>query len=165
MSTPIDTGKVARRPLRFGAVADAKREIEKIRAAYAVGRLKTKGNWTPAQVLNHLAAFIEYAYVGYPPALAKPPWMIRFILKFMKSRYLYKSMPVGVRIPGVPGGTLGAEEGDFARADARLVAALTRLEREAPVGPNPVFGPLTHAEWTNLHLRHCELHLAFLDPA
>jgi hypothetical protein len=29
---------------------------------------------------------------------------------------------------------------------------------------HPVLGKLTHEEWTQLHLRHAELHLSFAVP-
>jgi hypothetical protein len=30
---------------------------------------------------------------------------------------------------------------------------------------NVVLGPLTNAEWEQLHLRHAELHMSFVVPA
>lgn len=29
---------------------------------------------------------------------------------------------------------------------------------------SPIFGKLSHEQWVNLHLKHAELHLGFLDP-
>jgi hypothetical protein len=29
--------------------------------------------------------------------------------------------------------------------------------------PSPIFGTMTHADWTGLHCGHCGLHLGFLD--
>ena len=28
--------------------------------------------------------------------------------------------------------------------------------------PSPVFGPMTHEEWEQLHCRHAELHFSFI---
>jgi len=38
---------------------------------------------------------------------------------------------------------------------------MERLRAGPPARPNVIFGPLTHDEWIQLHLRHAELHLSF----
>jgi hypothetical protein len=42
--------------------------------------------------------------------------------------------------------------------------ALHRLKTETNRVPSPFLGALTYDEWTQLHCRHCELHLSFLLP-
>jgi hypothetical protein len=81
-----------------------------------------------------------------------------------KKKFLRGSMPVGVRIPGVENGTLGIDLLSTDEGAARYRAAMQRLAREAPTLPNVIFGPLTHDEWKQLHLRHAELHLGFMKP-
>lgn len=165
MSThqPVETGKVpGRRTLKFATTADIRRDLAAIESAHHAGKLSAIGNWTPGQNFCHLASFINYAYDGYPPAMKQPPWILRLILKPMKNKFLYKAMPAGVKIPGVPTGTVGADESSFDDGLARLRAALDRLDQNAPTVPNAIFGPMTHDEWKNLQMRHCELHLSFL---
>lgn len=162
MST-IDTGKSQdRRTLRFANFAEVLRDLDALRAAIAGGTLRTTGNWNAAQVFNHLAAFMEYPFSGYPPELAAPPWFVRFVMKFMRRKMCFGQMPAGVKIPGVRGGTVGFEDSPVDAAEARLRSAIARLEREAPTRPSPLFGPMSHEEWKGLNLRHCELHLSFL---
>ncbi|MEK6703314.1 MAG: DUF1569 domain-containing protein [Planctomycetota bacterium] len=159
----IDTTKVTdRRSLRFATLADLRKELDALEAAHRAGTLRTTGNWTPAQNLAHLAAFINYAYDGYPPTFPKPPWFIKLILKFMKKKYIHTGMPVGVKIPKVPGGTVGADEMPFESALSRFRKAISRLEQSPPATPNVIFGPLSHDEWKSMHSRHAELHLGFL---
>lgn len=162
---PIDTKTVTdRRPLLFKSLADLRADLNTLEAAHHAGTLRTSGNWSPGQNLAHLANWIAYPYDGYPSGLGNPPWFIKFILKFMKNKYLYGKLPVGVKIPKVPGGTAGADDLPFDQALAKLRQQLDRLDKAPPSIPNPIFGPMSHDEWRTLHTRHAELHLSFLHP-
>lgn len=154
-----------RRVLRFNSTADLRLDLDRLESAHKAGTLRAAGNWTPGQVFAHLAAFINFAYDGYPPELRPPPWLFRFIFGLLKKKYLHGRLPVGVRIPGVKNGTVGADLVAINEGLTRLRRAISRLESSAPTVPNPVLGRLSHEEWTALHLRHAELHLSFLHPA
>ncbi len=160
---PVDTKTAQRRPLRFATLSDVRAEVDRSAAAARAGKLRTTGNWSAGQVFNHLAAWINYSYEGFPSDL-KPPWFIKLILKFRKKSFLYGAMPVGVRIPGQPQGTKATEEATLEDGYSRLVKAIDRLERTPPTQASVIFGPLTHEEWKALNLRHAELHLGFLHP-
>ncbi len=163
MASHIDTKKVAaRRTLRFQTIDEIHAELDRCLAAEQAGRLKQLGNWTLGQTCAHLAAWIEYAYVGFPmrPVPAPIRWLLRWQLRGM----LKKGMPAGVMIPGVAGGTTGADPISAAEGVARYHAALDRLRREPAVHASPAFGKLTEAERLQLNLRHAELHLSFLQP-
>ncbi len=69
---------VARRKLRFESIDEVLADVDKVVAAAHAGTLEQLGNWKPGQVMAHLAAWIEYGYVGYP---LKTPWFIRMILR------------------------------------------------------------------------------------
>src|SRR5688572_22327997 len=98
--TGIDTKRVAdRRKLRFNTVDDALADAEAMAAAQRQGRLRQLGNWPLGQILGHLATWVGYAYDGVPRT---PPLLIRWIMRPMKKRFLYKAMPAGVRIPRTP---------------------------------------------------------------
>ncbi|MBL8990632.1 MAG: DUF1569 domain-containing protein [Phycisphaerae bacterium] len=161
----VNTKSVAGyRALRFGSIGDLLAEARRCAEAERRGSLRRLGNWSAGQIFAHLAAFMNYPYDGYPPTLGSPPWIIRVILKRFKNKYLYRSLPRGVRIPKVPGGTVGADDVSTDEGLARLEAAAARLQRQPPATPNLIFGPLTHDEWMNLHCRHAELHLGYLVP-
>ncbi len=159
----INTGKSRdRRTLRFADFAAVLRDLDHLHAAIAAGTVRTAGNWSVAQIFNHLAAFMEYPFNGYPPEVATPAWVVRFIMKFMRRRMCFGRMPAGVRIPRVKGGTVGLDDSPVDAAETRLRAAIAKLDREAPTRPSPLFGPMSHDEWMGLNLRHCELHLSFV---
>lgn len=164
-TTAIATAKVTdRRPVRFETPNDLRQDVARVVAADQAGRLRRTGNWTAGQVFGHLAAFIDYAYDGYPESIGKAPWWIKFILRFLKGKFLRGPLPAGRDIPGVPGGTTGAEPRSTAEGQAALLRAWDRLEKQPPSTANIIFGRMTHAEWVQLHLRHAELHLSFLHP-
>ncbi|MCA8989534.1 MAG: DUF1569 domain-containing protein [Planctomycetaceae bacterium] len=150
------------RVLHFNTVADCREEVRRILAAEEAGQLQSTGNWTAGQNLSHVAAWIEYAYEGFP--VKPPPFFVRWILRWQLPKMLKSSMPRGVKIPGVPGGTTGMDDVPVDQAGARLLAALDRLEsnENAPY-TSPAFGDMSHVDRVQLNLRHAELHLGFLS--
>lgn len=159
----VDTSKVSdRRTLRFSSARDVLVDVEQLAAAERAGTLRRTGNWTLGQNLNHLAAWIHYSFDGFP--LKPPPLIIRWLLKMQKNKFLNQSMHRGIKIPGVPGGTLAIEVVPTEEGLRRYSAAWQRLENNAPTQPSLIFGPMTHEEWIKLNLRHAELHLGFLHP-
>lgn len=161
--TDIDTTKVAEfRKLRFESIEECKAEVERIKAAAASESLKTHGNWSPGQVMTHIAAWINYAYDGFE---VKPaPFFVRWILWWGLAKMLREGMSPGVRIPGVEGGTTGMEDIEPIPAADKLLAALDRLasDEEAP-HDSPAFGKMSDEDRVRLNLRHAEMHLGFLS--
>ena len=149
------------RKLRFESVDDVLAEVNRIVEAGRSGKLRATGQWTPGQVFAHLAAWIEYAYDGFP--MKPAPAFLRWILKLGLNRMLNKGLRRGVRIPGVKAGTFGQDDMPLEDAARRLQAALKRLatDPDAPY-PSPAFGALSHQDRIKLNLRHAENHLGNL---
>lgn len=162
MTTPIDPRRAAGwRRLHFDSIDACAAEVRRILAADQEGRLEALGNWTPGQILAHIAAWIDYAYDGFP--VAPPPFPIRWILRWQLPGILAKGMARGVRIPRVPGGTTGMDPIPVAAAAERLLASLRRLASDAPAPhASPAFGPMSDEDRRRLNLRHAELHLGYL---
>jgi hypothetical protein len=160
-STPIATAQVKeRRQLRFKSLDEALAEEERLASAQRQGTLRCLGNWSPAQNLNHLASWVDYSFDGVP---FRVPFIAKLFMKPLKNRMLYKPMRAGSRIPKLPLGTVGQDPIPFDEADAKFRKNFTRLKTEIPKLPNALLGPLTHDQWINLHLRHAELHLSFMQ--
>lgn len=164
MSPEINTAKVQdHRKLRFKNMDDALKEVERIVAAEKSGKLRQAGNWTAGQVFGHLASWINYGYEGYPGR--RPPFFIRWILRKKVKQFLHDGMPMGVRIPGVKGGTFGTEAMSADEGATRLRKALARLKSgDPPQYHSPAFGEMSHEDRIALNLRHAELHLGYLHP-
>ena len=158
----VQSNPAERRKLWFDSIDELFDELEQIKKAEADGRLRAVGAWTPGQILSHLAAWVDYAYDGFP--MKPAPWLIRVFLRWQLKKYLREGMPSGVRIPRVQGGTTGADDLPFDEAAGRLRVALERLQSDEPARyDSPAFGALSHEQRIQLNLRHAELHLSFLQ--
>lgn len=155
----VSTGNA--RELHFTDLGQVIAEMDRIASAEREGRLKQLGNWSAGTIFGHLATWIDYSFEGFPPKL-NPPWIIRFILKFQRSKFLKGPMPRGVKIPGIEGGTLATEVVPLEEGVRHLRSSLERLQREKPTQPSVLFGEMTHEEWIMGTLRHAELHMSYL---
>jgi hypothetical protein len=159
----VDPKSVKIRVLRFHNIEQCRVEVNRLLKADEDGRLFANGNWTPGQIFDHLGTWINWGYVGYPKEIGGPPWMIRVILKLFRGYVLKSKAPQGFRMPGVKNGTFAFEHRDIREAAADLLRGLQRLEAGAPPFASPAFGMMSREEAVALHLRHCELHLGYLD--
>jgi hypothetical protein len=163
-SNMIQTRTAERRALHFTSIDEILADVDRIIASERAGTLRCTGNWTVGQTFGHLAAWINFAYEGFPPG-AHPPWLVRVIAKLLKNTILYKPMRPGMKIGRIPEGTLGIEPMTIDEGARRLREALRRLQRrEPPRFHSPALGPLTDDERIALNFRHAELHLGFLHP-
>jgi hypothetical protein len=160
-TTSATTDRSSRRSLQFTTIDQVLDDVQQLATADANGALRCLGRWTFGQNLFHLAKWVDYSYDGVP---LKLPFFVPWIMRPMKNRMLYKPMKPGSKIPRIPGGTLATDAVPTAEALTHFQTAFTRMNREVPSRPNLLFGPMTHAEWIALHLRHAELHLSFLRP-
>jgi EAL domain-containing protein (putative c-di-GMP-specific phosphodiesterase class I) len=147
-----------RRLLRFENADQVIADARLLADAQSSGRLQSLGDWSLGTAFHHLACWVDYGYDGAP---VKVPLLIRLVMRPMKHWVLNKPMRAGARIPGVQGGTLAINSVATAESLPHLIAGFERLKSQCPTKPSPLFGKLTHAEWTALHLRHSELHLSF----
>lgn len=159
----VDPKRVKIRVLRFDNIEQCREEVNRLVRADEEGRLVAKGNWTAGQIFDHLGTWINWGYIGYPKEIGGPPWVIRVLLKLLRGFVLRSKAPQGFRMPGVANGTFAFELRDTREAAADLLVGLARLDAGAPPFPSPAFGMMTRDEAIALHLRHCELHLGYLD--
>ncbi|MEN1679433.1 MAG: DUF1569 domain-containing protein [Planctomycetota bacterium] len=157
----VNTGKVAnRRKLRWERLDETVADAAALAEAAAENRLTQLGNWTLGQACAHVAYWAERPFEGYPDSV-NPPWFMKLFMRLGKPLLFAKGMPTGMRLPGVPGGTLGQDNMPPGEAVERLRAAFAKIDADCPPDPNPLFGPMSHDQWRKLNLRHAELHLSF----
>lgn len=163
MSNPperlIKTSAVkGRRVLRFQDLDDVRRDAEDV--ASRPGR--TLGNWSVAQILDHLANGIRAGFEG-PEVNA--PWYVRMIIApLIRERMLAKGMPAGFSLPRQMLHFMPGEDATVETSLQSYRAWLHELKERSPHLRHPAFGRLSHADWIRLHLRHAELHLSFIVP-
>lgn len=92
----VNTKTASRRALHFDSLAEALADAEQL----AAGPHETTGNWSLAQILEHLAKSIAANIDGVK---AKPPLPFRVlgpVLKpFLKKQILHKAMTPGFKLP------------------------------------------------------------------
>lgn len=162
----VNTAKVrvsrdGARELHFADLDSVAAEMDRIASADRERRVKQLGNWDAGTIFGHLATWIDYSFEGFPPDL-NPPWIIRFILRFQKHKFMKGPMPRGVKIPGIKSGTFATEAVPLEEGVRHLRRSLERLKREKPTQRSVLFGELTHDEWIKGTLRHAELHMSYL---
>ncbi len=155
----VATGRVAnRRKLRFHSLDDILEEAERL----AASELVLLGNWTLAQIFEHLAIAMDASIDGMP---FSAPWHIRLMGPLLRRRILKKGMPAGYRLPEDAQRlvTVGPTA-DTQTALHHLYDAVARLRCEDTRTPHPIFGRMTLRQWDELCLRHAEMHLSFVKP-
>ncbi len=158
--TAINTRHVAdRRTLRFGRLGDILADVEALDRSE---HRRALGNWTPAQVVDHVAAFIDASLDGFPEAKLAAP--LRWFGALMKSRALNRPLPAGFKIPNPLRARFAPKERvSWLEAVDHLRRTVGRVEAgERMTHPSPLLGELGHEQWVQMHCRHAEMHLSFI---
>jgi hypothetical protein len=160
MAGAIKTSRVAgRRQLHFNTLEDILADVDRLAACKEVHNL---GNWSPGQVLHHVALVMDKSIDGFAYHL---PAVVRFVARLLKRRFLTRPMAAGYRMPSNAAKELGPPATSWEEGLQRIRTAIARLRGQTTRAPHPVFGKFTADEWGQLHCRHAELHLSFLVPA
>lgn len=155
MST-INTKSVpGRRALRFQSLDDVAADAEQL--VFSPGTMML-GNWSLGHLLMHLAKAINSSIDGIS---VRAPWYVRLAAPLIKRRILATGMRPGFKLPKKVEPDFFPAAESSQEALAVLLAAIDRTKTERMTARHPIFGQLTHDEWTQLHLRHAELHLSF----
>ena len=155
--TMVDT-KPVRRVLQFTSLEQVLADAEQM-AAQPVQML---GNWTLAQVVQHIADAMHCSFDGF--GFMAPWWARWFIAPFVKNSFIVKPMPAGFKLPQRAEAMLPKSDVKIADALQRLRQAIERYRTEKPTAAHPFLGKLALQEWVSLNLRHAELHLSFAVP-
>jgi hypothetical protein len=155
----MSSTRLSRRDLRFESLQAALDDAERL----ASGPHRTVGQWSLAEIFEHLARTLDGFYDGFGFQAA---WWIRKLMgPLIMRRFLTKGMPAGFRLKGDSLALVPSDDVELQASLNHLRRAMARLESEAPSHPHPGFGPMKHEDVITLHLRHCELHLSFVHPA
>ncbi|MBL9140764.1 MAG: DUF1569 domain-containing protein [Phycisphaerae bacterium] len=163
---PVKTATAPRRELSFHCLGCLKSELDRIDAAHAKGALRTTGNWSAGEILDHCAILIESGLDGAP---SQAPFIARLFGKLMKKSMLKPAtMMAGFQLPKGASWLLPRPGATYEQGMARMRKALARIDAGEKLDkPSGWLGPLTHDEWVRLNLNHTQLHLGFvaLDDA
>jgi hypothetical protein len=143
---------------------DLATEVERVVAAAAAGKVQPLGNWSAAQVLQHVGRLMEFSLDGFPFLY---PWHQRFVVRLIRLvswrlllalafRPGFRNPPQAAALEPDPQVTL-QEAADYLRKQLGRIRAGEQMNK-----PSPAEGPISHEQWILAHLRHAELHLSFL---
>ena len=147
-----------RRKLRFESYEEVLTDVEQL----AAGEVQSLGNWSFGQILKHLAVAVDSMIDGGPFNMPAP---MKFIMNLMmKKRMLTRGLSPGFNLPKYAQ-ALVPDETSVEEGLELLRVAIDRLHKEKKRAPHGAFGVLSPLEWDQFQLRHCEMHLSFVEPA
>ncbi len=156
----VNTAKVqSRRVLRFTTLEEMLTEAQ----ALATGSVRTLGNWSLGQILDHISVWLEFTLDGFPLTI---PWYVRWVARPFRGYLVRSAMKPGFRWSEreaklvTPQREISTEEGL-----AHLRRAVARWRAEPQRHPSPLLGRLSLEQWEQFQLRHAENHLGFVVPA
>lgn len=162
----VNTKRVTkRRELHFDSIADILRDVEQLAAVTSeTGEsISADGNWTPAQIVEHVTFFIDWAIDGFS---FQAPLILRIIVKLFRGSILNKPMKPGIKLPANMRIVLPDPDTTWDDAVAALRSAVARVEAgERMTQPSPLLGAMSHEDWVKLNCRHAEMHFSFMHPA
>ncbi|MBY0525553.1 MAG: DUF1569 domain-containing protein [Gemmataceae bacterium] len=162
---PIATDKVTdRRNVRFASYAELGEEVERVVRADEAGTLRTTGNWTAAQVLDHIGKTMQFSFDGFPFAAPLPVRMIAGVLKrVMWNKTLNLMFKPGFQLPPSAAPMLPGNDANLSDAAALVRSQIQRIQQGEPMtAKSPLLGMLSNAQWMEIHLRHAAVHLNFI---
>ncbi len=160
----INTKSAPRRELKFDTIDELCADLDRIDAAYATGGLGHTGNWTPEQILDHLANFWGCSFDGFPGG--NLPLLLRVMVQMLykKKATSGHQPPPGYKIPKQAPHFLPRQGVTYQQGMQALRTCVERVKQgDAYVPESPLFGKLTRDEWTRIHLGHCGMHLSFIS--
>jgi hypothetical protein len=155
----IETRRVKnRRDVRYANFDEFLADAETI----AGGPVRQLGNWTLAQIFDHLARSMNVSVDGTHERF---PWPLRIALRLVRKRIIGSPLKPGYRVPENVAILLRPDIHVQLRESLwKLRSATIRFQNASTFPPHPAFGVLTRDEYRTLALRHAELHLSFIEP-
>ncbi len=155
-----DTRQVTeRRELSFRSMADILNDVEYMAAGDPP---KSTGNWTSAQIVQHVGRIIDYSIEGFP--VPKAPLPLRIVCRILRNKILREPMKPGVTLPTKFARLLPDDRLTWDEAVDGFRAVMTKLDTKRMACRSPVFGKLSPVHWEQMHCRHAEMHFSFIHP-
>ncbi|TWU39594.1 DUF1569 domain-containing protein [Novipirellula artificiosorum] len=149
-----------RRELTFQKLDEVVTEVERL----ASGEVRTSGNHSFGQILNHLALSHDVS-TGRLAAPA-PPFFMRLMMPLMRRMVIgTKPLKPGIKLPASGEAFFWPDkEIDVPTAMQAFKESVDYYQSKGPLEKHPFFGKLTKEENLQLCCRHAALHLSFVHP-
>ena len=154
------TNTPERRELTFNSLDEAVADAIQL----AQGKVRTTGNHTFGQIIEHLARTHDMATgkaVG-----PKLPWYMRLMMPVLKGKILNGPVTPGFNLPAKAEAFFWPEgEIDVQKAITHLKESVDNYNANGPLAVHPVFGKATREQIDCQTINHCAMHLSFVHPA
>lgn len=129
----------------------------------AGGEVTMLGNWTLAQVIDHLGRSFNASIDGIG---FKLPWPMRVLGSLLfKHKMLNVEIPSGFKIgKSSKAKFYPHDDVEIEGSLDRLRKAIERCKTEPTRAFHPLFGNLGADDWDKFSLRHAEMHMSFAVP-
>ena len=125
---------------------------------------RVHGNWTLAQICNHIRLTMEANMQGYPKWMSIIGWLLRPFLRRFALPRLLECRPInGMKTAGmfVPVDNLE----DLVELELLEQCVREFQQSTEPLHPHPGFGNMPREEFNRFHAAHAAHHLSFLSPS
>lgn len=143
-----------RRKLRFHSYQQIVAEVERLALAH-----RTLGNWTLAQICEHLCQTQTFSVEPWDPEIKTSPVFRATIGRIALWVLLWFRF-----IPEQQGNLAPRSPADLDAARRRMGESIGRISTEPMSASHPIFGRLTADQWRRFHLHHAAHHLSFVIP-
>ncbi len=151
--------KSERRELVFNSLDEAVADAERL----AAGEVRTVGNHSFGQILEHLARTHDMA--SGKTAGPKMPWHMRMMMPLMKNSILNGPVKPGFKLPAKAEAYFWPDqEFDVQEALQHLRESVENYNKNGPLPVHPVFGKATKEQIDRLNRQHCAMHLSHVHP-
>jgi hypothetical protein len=142
-----------RRVLDFASLNEIMPDVERLLEGHL-----TLGQWTLAQILEHLATSIRLTALGRAGS-RRGQGSDEFRQQFYRSR----RFPEGIQAPHPR--LIPPADADIHVQKQALEDAIARFtSADGPFPEHPLLGALSKEEWNQFHCIHCAHHLGFAAP-
>ncbi|MEO0514718.1 MAG: DUF1569 domain-containing protein [Planctomycetota bacterium] len=155
---PVNVKKAERRELHFETLDEVLVDAEAV-----TDQATATGNWTPPQIIDHVAFGVHMLNHGADFKVPLPMKMFGRVLKVFGAHT--KPMKPGINPPAKVAAVFAPSP------DITLEAAKQKLRDEVTYAnqhgmhhPSPLFGKLTPEECIQMNCRHAEMHFGFIKP-
>ncbi|MEM9915968.1 MAG: DUF1569 domain-containing protein [Planctomycetota bacterium] len=155
----VNVKQAERRELHFDTLDEVLADAEAVTDSSTA-----TGNWTPPQIIDHVAFGVHMLNHGID---LKIPLPMKLLGRIMKKFGMHtKPMNPGIKPPAKVAAAFAPDP------DITLEQAKQKLRDEVAYAnehgmhhPSPLFGQMTPEECIQMNCRHAELHFSFIRPA
>ena len=159
--TELEFPMAERRELEFNNLDEVVADAERL----ASGEVRTTGNHTFGQILEHLARTHDMT-TGKLVA-PQPPFYMKIMVALMKPMLINdKPIKPGFKLPKKAEAFFWPDqEFDVQQALTHLKESVENYKTQGPLPKHPMFGKLSREQNDQMNCRHAALHLSFVHSA